>query len=195
VRYLSKTSSIFKRCVKYCIIWHLLLMVYLQTCKELHKILESRNVWQQALRDILSVIPLPALQQKIPQLTTKEIKMKTIIAARLAHIWSQKTVKPRMSRKFECDCDVACLRLLPGGKWLVVAQCDGSLGLYDISSGAPELAIADLTLCDEDWHIDSFSVDLRLSVSNTGEILVVLATNSTEYSHHGEEYVECPLQF
>ena len=162
-------------------------MVNLQTCKELYKLLESRNVWQQALRDILSVISLPALQRAIPQLTTKVLKMKTVIAARLAHKWSQKTVTPRMARKYECDCDVARLQLLPGGKWLLIAQCDGSLGLYDMSSGAPELKIVDDTLCDEDWHIDSFYVDLRLSVSNTGEILAVLVTYSSEYSHHGEE--------
>jgi hypothetical protein len=162
-----------------------LLTINLQTCKELYKALESRNVWHHTLRDLLSVIPLPSLRRVIPQLSVKELKAKAIIAARLAHMWRQDIVTPRVARKFECDCDVARFQLLPGGKWLVVAKCDGSLELHDLSLGEPEIEIVDHTLYDEDWHIDSFAVDLRLSVSRSGEILAILTVHSSELSHRG----------
>ena len=134
-----------------------------QTCKELHKSLESRYVWQHVLRDILSVIPLPNLRHALPQLSVDELKQKAIIAARLAHKWNQATIVPHNARKFECDCDVSCFQLLPGGKWMVVAQCDGNLELHDMTSEPPEVVFVDSTLCDEDWHIDSFYVDFVYS--------------------------------
>ena len=65
--------------------------------------------------------------------------------------------------------------------------------MHDLSSGEPEIEIVDHTLYDEDWHIDSFGVDLRLSVSRSGGILAILTVHSTEYSHHEEEYVLCSL--
>lgn len=130
---------------------------------------------QHVLYDILDVTPLPNLRRALPQLSAEELKKKVIIAARLSYKWDQKTIIPQQAREFECDYDVACFQLLPGGKWMVVAKCDTTLELHEMTSEPPEVVIVDRTLCYEDWYSNSFfMVDLCLSVSQSGEILAVL---------------------
>lgn len=159
-----------------------------QTCKELRKTLESRYVWKHVLRNIFSAFQLPSLRNALLQLSADELKKKAIVATRLAHMWGQETVIPQKVRKFKCDCDVTSFRLLPGGKWMVVAQCGGSLELHDMRSEPPTLWIVDRTLCDD---IDFFFVDLLLSVSQSGQILAILETCSGKHSHRDGVYV-CP---
>ena len=156
----------------------LLLMVHLQTCRQLRKTCESRYVWLCVLQDILSAIPLPNLRHSLSQLSADELKKKAIIAARIAHLWNQETVIPQKAYKFECDSGVVSLHLLPGGKWMIIVHFDGTLVLHDFRSELPKVRIVDRTLCDENLRMN---VDLRLWVCQSGEILAILKTFSGEY--------------
>lgn len=137
--------------------------------------MSERAVWSEALRDLLSIIPIPRLSQDIHSMTASELKFEAVQLAHADSAWPEGEVSRDKVTRFPCkDMDVRRVLLLPGGEWILLFSVVGELRLYRWSDlGGP-------CVCYVEGHTKAshpdfeYNADIHLSSSSTGSIRLMI---------------------
>jgi hypothetical protein len=145
----------------------------MKTCKSLRDILADKYVWFYALRDIMTAVTMPDLNDADLALTsTEELKRRAVLATRVDLQWRKATVTLQSARHLCADdvhARVAKAKFLPGGEWLVLLLHDGTLCLQGSTSTVP-------CVVDPDFKTRNPDVRMNLSLSAKNDTLVLLRT-------------------
>ncbi|PPQ75103.1 hypothetical protein CVT26_008137 [Gymnopilus dilepis] len=104
---------------------------------------ETKALWQALYEKYSNSLPkLFQLDKPISACTAEELERVLLRWQSTNDIWKSPSVTPTRVRKVETEVKVTCMRLLRGGRWLLMATQTGEVIYADLES--PEIAVAQL---------------------------------------------------
>jgi hypothetical protein len=141
----------------------------------LRDILAEKYVWLHALRDIMTAVTLPDLDDAdLTLISSEELKRRVVLATRVDLLWRKPIVPLKSIRTLPVGnawppVTVAWAKFLPGGEWLVLLLNNGTLCLQASNAAVP-------CVVDPDFQTENPHVHINLSLSERNETLVLLRT-------------------
>lgn len=98
--------------------------------------MQERPVWHGALRDTLTIKPMPHLSRDIPFMSSEDMQRTCVRVARMDKTFSRAELSPYIEADF-CGHDYTGITLLPGGERFVAVDSFGALNLHCVDSDKP----------------------------------------------------------
>lgn len=137
--------------------------------------MEDRSIWQYALSDILSVVPIPRLKHRLHLMSSRELRIQTLKMFRLHWSWLKGPVEAKRVRTCTVgergSREAERVQFIPGGDWILVMLSDGTLLLCHIEALDKPSACAELSPSPYARRCDQLTVFM----SPLQEILVLLS--------------------
>jgi len=92
--------------------------------------METRSVWSLALDDILDVIPSSSVQHDMKFMSSRELRKKAILMAKVDAVFSSDVIKPARIQRFVMKNGEALSEVVPGGNWVVTIHEDETMRLH-----------------------------------------------------------------
>lgn len=90
-------------------------------------------MWNDAITCTLVDLPLLPLARQLDVQPVETLRKTALSTLRLDHLWHQEDITPRSQTKPSVDPRAHSVKLLPGGRWLVVVTRDLHLRLVNLA--------------------------------------------------------------